>query len=269
MADGAEQRRWSADELAVALDRSLSCAEAGERLGRSRVQVEKARKRYRGRDVGLLVAEKRRGAVELARVIQTDIACYGSWTAEEIAVALDRTISRSEASRRLGRSPRGIKRIRDLQRQKAFGLTSAVRETRTEPIRQRLWTEEEIAILTDESRTPAEIAAELGRSINSVSVARARWLGRLQGRVPEHLHGTYTAVSRYGCLCPPCRSMAAAERARRQEVTQPTAVNNKQPWTDRDVELALDRSLTVIEAAQQLGRTHASVRALRHKYRDA
>ncbi|ORB47474.1 hypothetical protein BST43_25995 [Mycobacteroides saopaulense] len=266
MADG--QRRWSADELAVALDRSLSCAQAGERLRRTRAQVEKARKRYRGRDVKQLLTEKRRGAVELARVTQTDIACYGSWTAEEIAVALDRTISRSEASRRLGRSVRGIKRIRDLQRQKVFGLTSAVRETRTEPIQQRLWSEEEIAVLTDETRAPAEVARALGRSVNSVSVARTRWLGRLQGRVPEHLHGTYTAVSRYGCLCPPCRSAAEGERLRRHAATRHTAVNHKQPWTDRDVEIALDRSLTVIEAAQRLGRTHSSVRALRHKYRE-
>lgn len=253
----------------MALDRSLSCGQAGERLGRTRVQVEKARKRYRGRDIEQLLAQKRGGAVELAQIAQTDIAFYGSWTPEEIAVALDRSLPRAEAARRLGRSVRGIKRIRYLQRQKAFGLAPAVRESRDEPIRQRLWSEDEIAILTDESRTPAEIAAELGRSVNSVSVARARWLGRLQGKVPEHLHGTYTAVSRYGCLCPRCRDAAEAERARRQEATWPTADNHKQPWTDHDVELALDRSLTVIEAAQRLGRTHSSVRALRHKYRDA
>ncbi|MEU9805449.1 hypothetical protein [Mycobacterium sp. NPDC050853] len=249
----------------MALDRALSCAEAGERLGRTRVQVQKARKRYRGRDIEQLLAQKRSGAGELAQVVQADIACYGSWAPQEIAIALDRSISRAEAARRLGRSFRAIKRIRDLQRQKAFGLIPA-REAPSEPIRQRLWTKEEIAVLTDESRTPTEIAAELGRSVNSVSVARARWLGRLQGKVPEHLHGTYTAVSRYGCLCPQCRSAAEAERSRRQEATWPTAVNHKQPWTDADVEIALDRSMTVVEAAQSLGRTHSSVRALRHKY---
>ena len=269
MVDGVAQRRWTAAELVVALDRSLTCAEAGKRLGRTRVQVEKARKRYRGRDIEQLLAQKRGDAAELAQVIQADIACYGSWTSQEIAIALDRSIPRAEAARRLGRSVRGIKRIRDLQRQKAFGLNSSIRETRSEPIRQRLWTEEEIAILTDESRTPAEIAAELGRSINSVSVARARWLGRLQGKVPEHLHGSYTAVSRYGCRCSRCQDAAETERLRRQEATRPTADNHKQPWTDHDVETALDRSLTVIEAAQRLGRTHSSVRALRHKYRDA
>nr|WP_052584114.1 hypothetical protein [Mycobacteroides abscessus] len=59
MADGVAQRRWTADELAVALDRSLSCAEAGKRLGRTRIQVEKARKRYRGRDIEQLLAQKR------------------------------------------------------------------------------------------------------------------------------------------------------------------------------------------------------------------
>lgn len=267
MVDGVAQRRWTADELAVALDRSLTCTEAGKRLGRTRVQVEKARKRYRGRDIKQLLAQKRSGAAELAQIAQTDFGCYGSWTPEEIAIALDRSISRTEAARRLGRTFRAIKRIRNLQRQKSLGLTPA-RESRAEPIRQRLWTKEEIAILTDESRTPTEIAAELERSINSVTVARARWLGRLQGRVPEHLHGTYTAVSRYGCLCLRCRDAAEVERLRRQEATRPTAANHKQPWADRDIEIALDRSLTVIEAAQRLGRTHSSVRALRHKYRD-
>lgn len=269
MADGVAPRRWTADELAVALDRSLSCAQAGQRLGRARLQVEKARKRYRGRDIEQLLAQKRGRAVELERVAETDIACYGSWTPQEIAIALDRSISRAEAARRLGRSFRAIKRMRDLQRQKASGLVSGVRESQAERIQQRLWTEDEIAVLTDESRTPTEIAAELGRSINSVTVARARWLGRLQGKVPEHLHGTNTGVSRYGCLCPRCRDAAEAERLRRQEATWHTAVNYKAPWTDHDIEIALDRSLTVIEAAQRLGRTHSSVRALRYKYRDA
>lgn len=201
MADGVAQRRWTADELAVALDRSLSCAEAGARLGRTRLQVEKARKRYRGRDIGQLLAQKRSTAAERAQVAETDIACYGSWTPQEIAIALDRSIPRAEAARRLGRSFRAIKHIRDLQRQKASGLIPA-RESCAERIQQRLWTEDEVAVLTDESRTPTEIAAELGRSINSVTVARARWLGRLQGRVPDHLHGTYTGASRYGMLVP-------------------------------------------------------------------
>ncbi|WP_052537268.1 hypothetical protein [Mycobacteroides abscessus] len=158
MADGVAQRRWTADELAVALDRSLSCAEAGARLGRTRLQVEKARKRYRGRDIEQLLAQKRGRAAELEQVAETDIACYGSWTPQEIAIALDRSISRAEAARRLGRSFRAIKHIRDLQRQKASGLIPA-RESRAEPIRQRLWTEDEIAVLADESRTPTEIAA--------------------------------------------------------------------------------------------------------------
>lgn len=39
--------------------------------------------------------------------------------------------------------------------------------------------------------------------------------------------------------------------------------------TDSDIEIALDRNLTVIEAAQRLGRTHSAVRALRYKYRDS
>jgi Excalibur calcium-binding domain len=80
VADGVAQRRWTADELAVALDRSLSCAQAGERLGHTRVQVEKAQKRYRGRDIEQLLAQKRSRAVELERVAQADIARYGEWT---------------------------------------------------------------------------------------------------------------------------------------------------------------------------------------------
>ncbi|MUM19582.1 hypothetical protein BI330_02470 [Mycobacterium sp. CBMA 623] len=75
-----------------------------------------------------------------------------------------------------------------------------------------------------------------------MSVARARWLGRLQGKIAEHLHGTYTAVSRYGCLCLRCRDAAEAERLRRQQATWPRAVNHKQPWTDDDIEIALSSS---------------------------
>ncbi|CPZ28078.1 Hypothetical protein ERS075644_04582 [Mycobacteroides abscessus] len=61
----------------MALDRSLSCAQASERLGRTRLQVEKARKRYRGRDIEQLLAQKRGRAAELEQVAETDIGCYG------------------------------------------------------------------------------------------------------------------------------------------------------------------------------------------------
>ncbi|AIC72947.1 Hypothetical protein ERS075564_02655 [Mycobacteroides abscessus] len=165
----------------MALDRSLSCAQASERLGRTRLQVEKARKRYRGRDIEQLLAQKRGRAAELEQVAETDIGCYGSWTPLEIAVALDRSISRVEAARRLGRSFRAIKHIRDLQHQKASGLIRA-RESRAEPIRQRLWTEDEIAVLTDESRTPTEIAAELGRFDQLVDRGSCAVAGALAGQ---------------------------------------------------------------------------------------
>ncbi|CPT99248.1 Hypothetical protein ERS075552_01488 [Mycobacteroides abscessus] len=97
---------------------------------------------------------------------------------------------------------------------------------------------------------------------------RGGW-GACRARFLNICNGTYTEASRYGCLCPQCREAAEAERLRRQAATWHTAVNRKVPWTDSDIEIALDRSLTVIEAAQRLGRTHTSVRALRYKYRDA
>ncbi|EIU58789.1 hypothetical protein MM2B1231_0403 [Mycobacteroides abscessus subsp. bolletii 2B-1231] len=150
-------------------------------MGRTRLQVEKARKRYRGRDIEQLLAQKRGRAAELEQVAETDIGCYGSWTPLEIAVALDRSISRVEAARRLGRSFRAIKHIRDLQHQKASGLIRA-RESRAEPIRQRLWTEDEIAVLTDESRTPTEIAAELGRFDQLVDRGSCAVAGALAGQ---------------------------------------------------------------------------------------
>ncbi|SHQ26834.1 Uncharacterised protein [Mycobacteroides abscessus subsp. bolletii] len=74
-------------------------------LGRTRVQLQKARNRYRGRDIEQLLAQKRSSAAELAQVVQADIACYGSWTPQEIAIALDRSLDRHRSRTTLGTNP--------------------------------------------------------------------------------------------------------------------------------------------------------------------
>lgn len=47
-------------------------------------------------------------------------------------------------------------------------------------------------------------------------------------------------------------------------LTAPSAENHRKPWTDEDKAVALDYSLTIVEASQRVGRTAKSVANLRH-----
>jgi|GEM_PF-6538194 len=49
----------------------------------------------------------------------------------------------------------------------------------------------------------------------------------------------------------------------RQRLSLPTATSSGEPWSRDDTELALDRSLSNLEAARALGRTAYAVRSKR------
>lgn len=86
-------RSWTSEELAVALDVSLSRQEAATRLGRTDSAVKWARLQYGdGKSVG---RQKR-----------------ARWSAQEIAVALDMSLTKARAAEKLGRSVSSIKGIR-------------------------------------------------------------------------------------------------------------------------------------------------------------
>ncbi|TDZ82018.1 hypothetical protein DE4585_02546 [Mycobacteroides salmoniphilum] len=90
-----------------------------------------------------------------------------SWTSEELAVALDVSLSRREAAARLGRTEAGVKWARlQYVAGKAVGRQKRAR-----------WTAEEIAVALDMSLTRAEAAAKLGRSVSSVKGVRISHLG--------------------------------------------------------------------------------------------
>lgn len=55
----------------------------------------------------------------------------------------------------------------------------------------------------------------------------------------------------------------------RERVVNPKAVNHRTPWTEAELKIALDRSLTEVEAALMLGRTVRAVSNKRHKVRRA
>ncbi|ANA97974.1 Uncharacterised protein [Mycolicibacterium phlei] len=85
-------RSWTSDELAVALDVSLSRRVAAERLGRTDAAVKWARLQY---GAGKAVGRQKRAR----------------WTAEEIAVALDMSLTKAQAAEKLGRSVSSIKAV--------------------------------------------------------------------------------------------------------------------------------------------------------------
>ncbi|WP_165803462.1 hypothetical protein [Mycobacteroides abscessus] len=93
-------REWSPEELAVALDVALSTAQAAQQLGRSVAAVKDIRHRYRRPDTS---ADE---ATEHGR----------EWTADEIAVAVDRSLSAAEAAHRLGRTVNAVRRRRVLHK---------------------------------------------------------------------------------------------------------------------------------------------------------
>ncbi len=65
------------------------------------------------------------------------------------------------------------------------------------------------------------------------------------------------------------RSLYAVEQARiayAENVPNPGKQRVRQQWSDTDLAVALDRSLTMSEAARQLGRTVGAVRSARALY---
>lgn len=78
-------RRWSDDDLAVLRDRSLTARQVAEQLGRSISAVEQARIAYAE---NVPNPGKRRAPQ--------------SWSDAELAVALDRSLTMSQAAKQLG-----------------------------------------------------------------------------------------------------------------------------------------------------------------------
>ncbi|WP_078314739.1 hypothetical protein [Mycobacterium sp. D16Q16] len=273
-------RSWTSDELAVALDASLSRREAAERLGRTDAAVKWARLQYgAGKAVG---RQKRK-----------------RWTADEIAVALDMSLTRAEAAAKLGRSVASIKGIRISR------LGSHRGETGDAAKKGQRWTAEELAIAADPGIDVREAAQRLGRTV--AAVRRQRVLtGVRQRPIPGDVHGTGRGYELWDCRCDRCdaayrqwqqqwreqmpdefRANAAAGQARwkarnpekvsrhRREqaenkvlLTMPAAHQHKQPWRVEEIEVALDMSLTAVQAALRLGRTAHAVQNARTAFAD-
>lgn len=138
------------------------------------------------------------------------------------------------------------------------------------------WSDAELAVAADWSLSNREIAERVGRS--EMAVKQRRSIMRLRGKpVPEGLHGRHRAYAIYGCRCLVCvQGYQDRERAFRDRVNQverdglrrdgidPSGPSR--PWTDAELAIALDRSLTRGEAARRLGRTTAAVQWARRQH---
>lgn len=236
---------WSAGELAVAADVSLSNAQVAARLGRSVAAVKQRRAvmRLRGKPVpeGLhggtrayqvygcrcTVCAHARNASERARhaackqAERAELAHAGvdtgarhRWTADELAVALDRSLPRREAARRLGCTEDAVKWARRQHRDGA----ATVRPWRE-------WSGEEISVAMDMSLTVPQAAQQLGRSVAAVKDIRHRYS--------------------------------------RPDTSADDATEHGREWTAAEIAVAVDRSLRAAEAARRLGRTVNAVRRRR------
>ncbi|WP_100483137.1 hypothetical protein [Mycobacteroides abscessus] len=273
-------RSWTSDELAVALDLSLSRREAAARLGRTDAAVKWARLQY---GAGKPVERQRRRR----------------WTAEEIAIALDVSLTKAQAAAKLGRSVSSVKAVRISR------LGSQRGETGDAAKKGQPWSAEELAIAADRSIEVREAARRLGRTV--AAVRRQRVLTGVRSRpMPEDAHGTVNGHEMWGCRCEECvavyrqwcrqcrqqmpdefRANAAAGQARwkarnpekvsqhRREqaenkmlLTMPAAHQHKQPWRVEEIEVALDMSLTAVQAALRLGRTAHAVQNARTAFAD-
>jgi hypothetical protein len=116
------------------------------------------------------------------------------------------------------------------------------------------------------------------------------------GGYPPHIEGksvSYTTYANYGCRCEGCtvahreeynrwRNSLPAERKKElnartsrakdrrvRELNDELALhaNKSKAWTEREIAIALDRSITVRQAAEMLGRTIYAVKSIRNKYR--
>lgn len=245
-------RRWSDHDLAVLHDRSLTARQVADRLDRSLYAVEQARIAY---------AENVPNPGR-QRVRQ-------QWSDADLAVALDRSLTMSEAARQLGRTVGAVRSARALY---SHGRTG-------ESDRRRRWTDDDIEVLLDASPSTAEVAQRLNRSVGTVYYARRRY-----GRdAPADAHGTLLAWRFHGCACEPCqefgrqfrertidpREDAARSRAfsqRMQEVTRPTAARHGARWTAEEIDVVCDPHIRVLDAALQLGRTAKAVQAARWRF---
>ncbi|MEU9805600.1 hypothetical protein [Mycobacterium sp. NPDC050853] len=273
-------RSWTSEELAVALDVSLSRREAAERLGRTEAAVKWARLQY---GAGKAVERQKRAR----------------WSAQEIAVALDMSLTQAQAAAKLGRSVSSVKGIRSSHKGSRRG------ETGDAARKGQAWTVEELAIAADPGIDVREAARRLGRTV--AAVRRQRVLtGVRQRPMPGDAHGTVNGHEMWGCRCGRCeaayrqwhqqwreqmpdefRANAAAGQARwkarnpekvcrhRREqaenkvlLTMPAAHQHKQPWRVEEIEIALDMSLTAVQTALRLGRTAHAVQNARTAFAD-
>lgn len=92
------------------------------------------------------------------------------WTAKEIAVALDPSLTVEQAAAVLGRTTSAVTNQRHKQ-----GVV----------LGRRKWSQEEIAMLADDSVTTTELARRLGRTPDAVRLARKHHHGGSTGRRPK------------------------------------------------------------------------------------
>lgn len=245
-------RRWSDDDLAVLRDRSLTSRQVADRLDRSLYAVEQARIAYAE---GVPNPGKQRVRKQ--------------WSDSDLAVALDRSLTMSEAARQLGRTVGAVRSARALYSRGRTG----------ESDRRRRWTEDDIEVLLDASLSTAEVARRLNRSAGTVYYARRRY-GR---ETPADAHGTLLAWRFHGCVCEPCQRFGRqfrertidrredAARAREfsqrmQDATRPTAPRHGARWTAEEIDVVCDLHVRVLDAALELGRTAKAVQAARRRF---
>ncbi len=246
-------RRWSDDDLAVLRDRSLTARQVAEQLGRSISAVEQARIAYAANVPN--PGERR---------------APQSWSDAELAVALDRSLTMSQAAKQLGRTVGAVRSARALYSHGRSG----------ESDRRRRWTPADIEVLLDGSLSTAEVAQRLNRSVGTVYYARRRY-GR---EVPADAHGTLLAWRFHGCTCERCsefgrqfrertidpREDSARSRAfsqRMQEVTRPNATRYGAPWTPEEADIGRTYPLMAMTApgrSQPMSRTSAVSSSVTH-----
>ncbi|WP_239643332.1 hypothetical protein [Mycobacteroides abscessus] len=255
--------RWRAAEIGVVLDESLSCFEAAAQLGRSLSAVRGARSTFRGADLAALVAAEAHQEQFEAQIAKGP-SRKGTWSIDELAVALDRSKSRQEAAALLGCSVAAIRyqrakhdhrgdpvpehlhgtlrghdiygcrcmRCRQFTQENTRRVAERSRDrdrVRRDPEyvlgRKQPWTPQEVRIALDELLTLREAAAQLGRSIDAVADARYRYRG-----------GT------------------------------PVFRRPGRDWSSEELAIALDRTLSRAQAAEQLGRSSSAIAWARYKY---
>lgn len=88
------------------------------------------------------------------------------------------------------------------------------------------------------------------------------------GDAVPHGHGKRT---NQGCDCTTCRTAyndyQRGYGQRRRDSMRLTATRGRQPWTQRDLDVALDTTHTAKAAALKIGRTERAVVNIRRKHR--